>query len=576
MSVPATSIYICSNVRLSPNYEHTIYFDSPDAQLSYFQGKVVKTFPAYTYLRKEWTLKVDIEYPFTHSWNYLFFQDKSATSGNYKYYFYFITKIEYLNEHTVELTLDMDVMQTFLFNIETLPCFVEREHSATDELGDNTVDEGLDLGHYVVQNSHVLGRYVGPDVGYEDYMNELCILCLTTLDLNDKYTSTTVKDEYGNGCTMYRPYLGTKIDGVYSCCGLFAVLLGNWDILKNALMDMDESGQSEGVLSVYMFPKNLVQLETGVEWNVGSAFKRVFGFKKNVTQENIITSPYQMIQEDGSMVTPKNNKLLTYPFSFLYVTNNGGSSATYRYEKFNSMDDVGRKNIVFEFGGSVLPSGGVKIFPRHYDHMTRNYEEGISLTDLPQCAWNHDPYKLWLAQNQNAQKLALTESVIKMGVGVGTMAGGIATGNLIGVGAGVASVYGGVSSVNSLMAQRRDASIQPPQAKGNLSGSINTAMGFNRFTVLEKCIDPQTAKRIDTYFTKFGYKTNRVKKPNVKVRTGFTYTKTVGSNVVGNIPAQYIKQINAIYDNGVTFWVNGDEVGNYTDYLSGSKRNSCW
>ena len=32
---------------------------------------------------------------------------------------------------------------------------------------------------------------------------------------------------------------------------------------------------------------------------------------------------------------PRNNKLLSYPYNFLYVTNNQGNSAIYRWEFFN-------------------------------------------------------------------------------------------------------------------------------------------------------------------------------------------------------------------------------------------------
>ena len=39
--------------------------------------------------------------------------------------------------------------------------------------------------------------------------------------------------------------------------------------------------------------------------------------------------------------------------------------------------------------------------------------------------------------------------------------------------------------------------------------------------------------------------------------------KTVGATVTGSVPADDMKKICSIYDNGITFWKNGSEVGQY-------------
>ena len=77
-------------------------------------------------------------------------------------------------------------------------------------------------------------------------------------------------------------------------------------------------------------------------------------------------------------------------------------------------------------------------------------------------------------------------------------------------------------------------------------------------------IKSQIARVIDDYFDKYGYACHRVKTPNRKVREHWTYTKTVGCNMVGNAPSDDIAKIRSIYDNGITFWVNGAVVGDYS------------
>ena len=546
MSTPVSDIFVCSGVRLSPTYEHTIHFADKDAQLSYFMGKVVKTFSNYTYLRKEWSIKVEADMREAGSWNYLYFWNPTPYVGDLKNYFYFITKVEYINDRTVELFLEMDVMQTFLFDFNLNQCFVDREHSATDFYAEHLEEEGLDLGYYV-------NRSVNDDT----LLDELCILVMSTVDL----MSAQLDD---NGKEVYADYYGTKIDGVFSGAGLWACEVNKWGGLVSILRSMDKAGVSDGVISIYMYPKELVTLATGSSWDDNDQMKPVYGINKNKLSTQFL-SPTSL----AGNYTPKNQKLLHYPYTYLYVTNNQGGSAIFPYEKFATENENGRRVAKFKYGGTVLPEGSVCLTPYDYDGMLSNFESSLSITNFPVCSWNQDTYKLWLAQNQNSQQLAMAESVVKIGVGVATAGVSVASGNLLGAGGGLAAAYSGVSQISGLLAQKKDAEIQPLQSKGNISGTINTAMGEKHFTFIQKSVDSATATRLDNYFTMYGYKTNRVKVPNRNVRTAFTYTKTIGCNAYGNIGMEYIRQINSIFDNGITFWRDGDKIGDY------SQSNNC-
>ena len=72
------------------------------------------------------------------------------------------------------------------------------------------------------------------------------------------------------------------------------------------------------------------------------------------------------------------------------------------------------------------------------------------------------------------------------------------------------------------------------------------------------------AKIIDEYFDRYGYATKRNKKPNRNVRPHWCYTKTIGCTITGSIPCDDATKICNIYKNGITFWMNGSEVGNYS------------
>ena len=65
------------------------------------------------------------------------------TSFGIKWFYAFITNVEYINNETSEITIEIDVMQTWHFDYTVNQCFVEREMAATDDIGGNLVPETL-------------------------------------------------------------------------------------------------------------------------------------------------------------------------------------------------------------------------------------------------------------------------------------------------------------------------------------------------------------------------------------------------------------------------------------------------
>lgn len=524
MSTPSSTIKVCSGVRLSNDYIHTIYFDSLSDQLTYFENKVVKTFSHYTFLRKSWDINVESTMEQARKWSYLFFTNGS----NSKTYFYFITNIEYVNDSTVKLSLELDVMQTYMFDYSLRSCFVEREHSSTDNIGDNTVEENLNTGDVKV--------IIDEDVD----IHELCILMLSTFDPILTTKETTVSHE------------SKTINGVYSALGLYATDVSQSQALGVKLSQLDTWGKSEGIIALWMYPKSLVQLAEGESWTDGSVTHKVLradSISKAVARNSTLSGGY----------TPKNKKLMCYPYNFLYVTNNMGGAAALRYERFGDPSSCN-----FKLVGALSPEGSIKMYPLNYNGIQHNYEEGLTLSGYPSCAWSQDVYKLWLAQNQNQHNVAMLTSALTIAGGGATVVGGALTGNVAVMGAGVGMVSHGASSVASFLAQKQDKAIQPPQAKGQHSASVNVSATFQTFTIQKKSVTEEYARIIDDYFTMYGYQTNRVKVPARRVRENFTYTKTVNCHVTGNLCTEDLLKIQSIYDNGVTFWVNGDSIGNYT------------
>lgn len=548
MSTPQTTIYVCYGVHLDNRYEHSIYFPNATAQQEYFAGKVYTTFPAYSYVRKSWPLQVQATMEQARNWSYLYFRN-----GSGKYYYYFINQIEYKNDNMVELTLEMDVIQTYLFDFQMMDCFIERQHTVTDAVGEHTLDEGLECGEL-------------KEFGAENWtnLNELCILVLASINPNHWDTDESVES------------LGYMYDNVFSGLSVWAVDSADWADWTRQLAHLSDKGYIDGIVAMWMYPKSCVVLGGENTWSDDSLCKVVKSTNKNgtFTYSKGGSSPFGF--------TPKNNKLMCYPYRSLYATNNQGGCAVFRFERFGTPSSP-----KFNAVGSVSPDGTVKMYPDDYNGVTSinkggatgtdcngNFDYGLSLGNFPSCAWNADMYKLWLAQNQNQLQHSQTAGILTIAGGVAAAAFSAYTGNMMGVVGGVGAVVGGAQQIGGIMAQKKDMAVQPPQSRGGFSSSVNVVANTNTFTFYTKHIDKEHAKAIDDYFTMYGYKINRVQKPNLCARPAFTYIKTVGCNISGNTGSNYKYgpwfctedrvKITSIFDKGITFWVNGDRIADYS------------
>ena len=114
-------------------------------------------------------------------------------------------------------------------------------------------------------------------------------------------------------------------------------------------------------------------------------------------------------------------------------------------------------------------------------------------------------------------------------------------------------------------------SIRPQQAAGNQTPSVLYAMGRKDFGFITKHIRPEFASRLDQYFDLYGYAQDKIAVPQRYVRNHWTYVKTRGCTVKGNIPASANAEICAIYDSGIRWYHYTAEVGRYDEsYAQGN------
>ena len=106
---------------------------------------------------------------------------------------------------------------------------------------------------------------------------------------------------------------------------------------------------------------------------------------------------------------------------------------------------------------------------------------------------------------------------------------------------------------------------------GNVGGSNATLLGYdymNSDVFTRYTIKSQFAQRIDLYFDMYGYKTNKLKIPNLNNRPNWNYVKTIGSNIIQasgkSVPQEDMQELKAMFDNGVTLWHNTNTFLDYS------------
>ena len=507
-NVNITKVYLL-DVPLENDYKNTLYFANANAQQTYFQSRIIGSYSYndFSYQRKDQIIRIPEHYDNIYNCNYIMYQNSAY---NNKWFYAFVTDLEYINDGRTDLHIETDVMQTWMFDYTVKSSFVEREHVSSDTVGEHTVPENVELGEYI-SNGYI------------------------TDDTLDDFVYILQVTEFVNG---NKP-LATNFGGVYAPGG--AYICKTASEVVNIIQALDGAGKGDAVTNVYIVPDVVVYDSTPGDIQYGGQSSPV-NYNIEIDKQTTLNG-----------YTPKNKKLLTYPYNYLVLDNNNGTSNILQYEHFST------NNCVFEVNGVPTVGGSIKCTPKNYKGQSRFDQEGIMCGKFPTCGWVNDMYTNWLTQNGVNIGLGIASSGLQLVGGLGLMASG---GGAL---AGASSVTSGALGIASTIGQVYQHSLIPNSSRGNINGGdINTCKNMNKFYFMKMSIKSEYAEIIDKYFDMFGYKVNMVKVPNKNHRSKYWYTKTINVNINGDIPQSDMQKIKSCYNNGITFWKNASEIENYS------------
>lgn len=525
-----SQIILAKNINIDKDYVNVLnYSENEMITLLNSTNHFVNSASDYQFLRPQNSIFVNFTYAECMQSNYIAFQNKDYSN---KWFFAWIDEVIYQSESSCEIKYTIDSWSTWFDYWNAKTCFVSREHVSDDTVGKHTIPENLNIGQLVCDFAKVENI-----IGAESYF-WVVIAC--------NYDPTTKKRYAGLG--KYGNYIQGSM--------WFAWLINNSEISSNEdiqevsdwVFEVAEQGHADDIQSMFALPYQAFSLS-----DVDATTHMVTAGKGNKLFEDISYTKSVIRKFDD--FTPKNNKLFTYPYSFIRVTNNCGSFNDYKIEDFKSYDVDGNEtdDVIFNAIGVPCQSYSGKLRPKNYQGLAYNEDESIALGKYPTLSWSSDGFTNWLTQNA----INLGVGVLNTAVSGGTQ---IATGNVVGGVATVASQTAGM--IGSIV----QASMIPNTARGNANaGDISFVNNLIRFKFMHMRPKKEYLEIIDDYFTRFGYATNRVKVPNITGRKIFNYIEIGGSESIGtgSVPTKYMDIINKACRRGVTIWHEHSDIGNY-------------
>ena len=506
-----TEIKIMSDVPISRDYTDVLFFETMSEMRNKLFSLTKKTYTNMSYQRVKSSVpggkdayKVIVpenaDILEANNCNYIAFTN-TQTQNNW--WFGFITDIGYNGENSSTITYEIDYFTSFIMAAEFHPCWVEREHSATDKPGDNCIPEPLSVNYYNISDIQLIfDRYDGGDLPSDLY--PYVIVCCADkeglpTDIMD-HSPDALSGEF-NGCVYY------------------------WTT---------PSGAASLIQTITRTPALGADIIQGVYM---SKAKPTPGRSPVILDDKIPVYP--------STTSYKNKKLLTYP---------------YRYFQLSSP----KESIVIKpqmVNGPILKirtalTTGISATARSFatNANMEGFNDGVNFELTSPCLFTKDSFGSWLAQNVVGLSIDSMANTLKIAGGALGNIGGMRTGSISGISDDMESQ----GKIMRNMIQQYNA---PNITRGSSSPS-SLAVNMGNITIFTYEVNPEMGAAIDSYFTMFGYATQKLKMPNLNSRPYWNYVKTNNCVVTGEIPTQAKRIIQDVFNRGVRLWHTLD-VGNY-------------
>ena len=350
---PRTKIYLLKGLEIDA-MNNTFWgaFDTPEKQFNFFINNYDHiVFENYTYQRKDGTVVVPGVYDDLRLYNYLIYQNGN-TGNKAKWIYCFITSLGYLNDNATSISFETDVIQTWRFEIEEnfMESYIAYEHRPQYyDTGDgvykpciNTQPENLEIGTDLVSDKQYL-----LDINKNTSFAVIGMTC--DMSGKDSYTNAQLgaPSQINYYIFAFSRYAGLdkkaiKInDTVYDLTGLSTVLDG---IRKNEKL----AGKCVSIIVTNSIPGLAIE-DNYIVYKKSDCFSYekdgdylVLKYKAKTINDMYLNDtniyPKTRVYNIPSFIGfSEFTKLYTYPYSYLVISDNNGTTKAFKNELWQDM-----------------------------------------------------------------------------------------------------------------------------------------------------------------------------------------------------------------------------------------------
>ena len=589
-----TTIFL-TNVDWCNDYKDVMLFDNESDQINWFKLNPA-TYSAlstddYRFIdgagfSEQKSIKVSMRPEVAQGFNYLFYRNSSDSSWR----FCFIKYVNFVDYETAEIFLELDIFQTYQFKFELADCFIKRETVKVD----NVFNAALEDTPYNNKHEMLISKaYFDDGAGFRPYVYAVNFKARWNheeefTDFN--YLDFTAGDIYQTGVNR---------NGALLVFDNFSDLTNFIYGQQSAGINITESFLEFGIVSNSMISSDVCICRSSAHNSIELKDNTVAGYnympvhdlpyyndRDRVVE---INKPQELKTRTGGTYSPHNEKCLMGPYQKVKIK-------AMNYEREFYFEDFNTNSIAsFEYCYSYTNGFKMYVYPKNYKKQDYDFAQVIELPISATFPYLADQFHDWLVSNSNMIAAKQNDITMQQVGGIAAIIGGAVQ---IGVGAfsgggliatGLASAAGGISSLT-------DASNNEDELRGSIVDQENK-LGFepigtatdSLFTLSRRIkptvelwqTDGNLIKKIDNYYSAFGYNVSRFDTPKLHNRANWDYLQLGKCNIKkASSSSTYmsISENNAIkkmFENGIRIWhtykkknEQGDYEWNFSELLN--------
>ena len=503
------------------NYDYIKLYKTKEEQNNFFNSFSTITVDEGEeegYIREGKTFIVDFNYDYlvSEGVNYVIW------NNGYKDLYCFIISKEYVDEELTRLQYEVDVINTYLFDLKLKNSFVERKTCSLDEITD--YDENIEMGEHIIESETVV-------------LNKTSKLFAMFNGFKDFYVN-----EKGDNFKELNIYDGKKpstvIDGVIYPMSLLALDDENTiEVFNNYLLD------HPSLIGIISFPNcNYTKYDYFIP------ILKMEGntiIKSGIGTQNMVSSVNSFPMEGEGVVVPKNTITDFYPYTYYVLTDNECEPLIMKPQYCSDYITITAK---FALGHQPIE----RYYPNYYKGSTDGNIYNITNNSVMMLPTGRNAAIENLLSNvsqieQNKKSVYANLLVGAVSTGIGIASGG--AGLAVGVASGLTMGVNAINTVKENIARNKDIELTPTSIKSYGTPSARRKFGTNKVKIIKYTIKDIYKNKINGFINRYGNKYNNY--ATIDLNTYKGYLKMVAPDIDTKIDNQHIQKIITILERGI-------------------------